>query len=213
MSNPAETNDLVDSSKVVFFRLLNQKQNTNFKSEDFTLLDPVLDFSDTQRNTRIKLIPLALSGFYGVRKLKYNRINIADFVQFIVYVPFATTVGDVLQSINNRYKISLSPLDTVDTPLIPLNGSDTVFYAKLEVAANNLIFYGEVDLVVNFDLDQTINSPVLFNFDLDVNIPGSPQLLNFDLDEDIPSMQCTATTSSSIPGYAQPGCSIPSQPL
>jgi hypothetical protein len=183
MPNPTETIDLVDSSKVAFFQLLNQKQNTAFKLEDFYLFDPVLDQADTAtRNTKIKLIPLVHTGYYGVKTLEYNRINLADYGPLTVSVQTATTTSDVLEDIFRTYEVLISVFDIIDELLVPFQGSNVIFYAKLKVSEKSLLYFGEVDLFVDFS-------------------SGEPPVL------------CTPLTMSSIPGHAQAGCSIPSQTL
>lgn len=191
MANPAEVNDLVDSSKVVFFRLFNKKQNTIFEPKDFELTNVVLDLNNFERNTTVDLVPLASSGFYGVRKLRYKRLDISSFIRLDVNVQFAATIADVLQSINNKYKIALSVSDVIDSSLVSVNGSNRVVYARLKVTPDNLIFYGEIDLFVTYDISRVPNKPSLVNFDLDLAIGGSilyrPSLVSFDLDVEIGS--------------------------
>ena len=109
------TIDAGGEGKAVLLAALNQALGKNFTLAEFTFSDPVaITIPTPTRNTMIKLAPLAASGYYGVRKVYYNRIHVSELGQIAVSRGAATRVSDLLPQINEKYGVYIQPTDIYD---------------------------------------------------------------------------------------------------
>lgn len=91
------------------------------------------------RNSVVKLAPKAASGYYGTRKVYYNRIHASDLGVISVQRGAATRVSDLLESINEKYGILITVEDIYDA-LLPV-GSGEVSIA-LDFRPSSFVYYG-----------------------------------------------------------------------
>lgn len=142
--------------------LVNEIENKNYLVEEFVFTNPEVNTNGMfPRNSVIRMAPKATSGYYGVRFVYYNRINIAEVGPFVLtpaQASGATTIYDLLDTINSLYGILLKPTDVVNHPLPApdINGNVSI---DIETTATCVIFYSgtTIEIPPSINLDSTDN--------------------------------------------------------
>jgi hypothetical protein len=143
------TIDAGGEGKAVLLAALNQALGKNFTLAEFTFSDPVaITIPTPTRNTMIKLAPLAASGYYGVRKVYYNRIHVSELGQIVVSRGAATRVSDLLPQINEKYGVYIQPTDIYDGLLPAEVPGETEVQITLNFRPSSIIFYGGVQIIL-----------------------------------------------------------------
>jgi lysophospholipase L1-like esterase len=143
------TIDAGGEGKAVLLAALNQALGKNFTLAEFTFSDPVaITIPTPTRNTMIKLAPLAASGYYGVRKVYYNRIHVSELGQIVVSRGAATRVSDLLPQINEKYGVYIQPTDIYDGLLPAVVPGETEVQITLNFRPSSIIFYGGVQIIL-----------------------------------------------------------------
>ena len=143
------TIDAGGEGKAVLLAALNQALGKNFTLSEFTFSDPeAITIPTPTRNTMIKLAPLAASGYYGVRKVYYNRIHVSELGQIVVSRGAATRVSDLLAQINEKYGVYIQPTDIYDGLLPAEVSGETEVQVTLNFRPSSIIFYGGVQIIL-----------------------------------------------------------------
>lgn len=143
------TIDAGGEGKAVLLAALNQALGKNFTLAEFTFSDPeAITIPTPTRNTVIKLAPLAASGYYGVRKVYYNRIHVSELGQIVVVRGAATRVSDLLPQINEKYGVFIQPTDIYDGLLPAEVPGETEVQITLNFRPSSIIFYGGVQIIL-----------------------------------------------------------------
>lgn len=116
-----DTIDYTQPSKKILIDLINRKNGTNLRVQDFSISDPEVDVNaEIGTDTKVTLTPLAGSGYYGVRSQYYTRMNVDTIfgVQPITVQPTTqVSLSEFLPEINAFYGIHLKEEDIYDTAI------------------------------------------------------------------------------------------------
>ena len=116
-----DTIDYSQPSTKILFDLINRKNGTNLRVQDFVISEPAVNINTaTQTDTSVILTPIAGSGYYGTREVKYKRMDV-DSVFGLMAMPTQptteTTLYEYLSQINAFYGIHLKEEDIYDAPI------------------------------------------------------------------------------------------------
>ena len=142
----------------VLMAAINQKLGTNYALTEFNFSDPVAVAVPTPtHNTMIRMAPYVHSGYYGSRKVYYNRIHVSELGRISVVRGSAVNVTDLLPQINEKLGILIKPTDIYDSVLpAPIPGETSVA-VDLNFRENSVIFYGGAKIILgNNDPDATV---------------------------------------------------------
>lgn len=145
-TNTVGTIDLGGDGREILLSMVNDQEGLNLSLNDFEFENPVLASTpDPIRNTVIKMVPKASSGYYGKRTIWYNRIHISDIGIIIVERGTATRVSHLLDKINEKYGIFIAPEDIIDA-VLPAPGDTEEIH--INFAPNSIVFYGGQKIVL-----------------------------------------------------------------
>lgn len=71
----------------------------------------------SEKNTKIHVRTKPSSPYFGRKRVKYNRISVADMPEIIVNVVDETTVYELIDKINAKYRLYLTTHDLEDGPV------------------------------------------------------------------------------------------------
>jgi hypothetical protein len=208
MATVLGTIDHGGDGNVVLLALINAKENTNLVMSDFVFSDPEIPSEiNPIRNTKIKLIPKAASGYYGVKTIYYNRVHLSELGAVTIEKGSAINLVDLLPSINTKYGVYIKPSDVVDYRL-PSVGTSQDIVVTLDFTSTSVVFYSSEQMTLEgssldpeFILDTMLsgstkrdlsnsllgsNLSVVDSFTLGIDIYGSKEthkdnFLNSDL--------------------------------
>lgn len=159
------------SSKEVILNIVGSINNETLSLNDYEVSDPVA-VSDNH-NTEVLIRPKIGSGLYGVRLLKYNRLNLAEFPNIYIRRRNAVTVRNLIPrieligtfgfilNISNNPAVErliytgISNSDIIDyyLPVQDINNNQVI---PFKTSSNSYIFYGETTLTL---LDRMVVGP------------------------------------------------------
>ncbi len=129
------TVDLGGDIKSIILNQLNVKLNKNFLPTDFHWFNPRVTTADekiklttaenpTPQNTAVDLVPFSVTGYYGRKRVFYNRISFTEFQDRVVPVVdmAKTLVSQYLPELSEQYGIQLTVDDIVDGPVTYVDG-------------------------------------------------------------------------------------------
>ncbi len=156
------TIDIGGDGKEVLLDSLNFKLSTNFKLEDFDFgLPAAVTTPNPTHNTVITFGPKAHSGYYGIRKIYYNRVHISELGNISVVKGSATRVSHLLQKINQKYGILITELDIYDAVLPDIPQGQTEIEVLLDFRPTSIVFYGGTKI------NMGLNDPALTDYGTD----------------------------------------------
>ncbi len=133
----------------VLMAAVNQKLGTNYALTEFNFSDPVAVAVPTPtHNTMIRMVPYVHSGYYGSRKVYYNRIHVTELGQISVVRGNAVNVTDLLAQINEKLGILIKPTDIYDAVLPAAIPGETSVAVDLNFRETSVIFYGGTKIVL-----------------------------------------------------------------
>jgi hypothetical protein len=159
------------SSKEVILNIVGSINNETLSLDDYDVSDPRA-VSDNH-NTEVLIRPKIGSGLYGVRLLKYNRLNLAEFPNIYIKRRNAVTVRNLIPRIELigtfGFILNISNNPTVEKLIYTGVSNDDIkdYYLPIQdinnnqiipfkTSANSYIFYGETTLTL---LDRMIVGP------------------------------------------------------
>lgn len=148
-----DTIDYTQPAKQILIDLINRKNGTNLRAQDFSISDPEVEINaEIGTDTKVTLTPLAGSGYYGVRSQYYSRLNVDTIfgAQPITIQPTTeTTLLEFLPQINAFYGIHLKNEDIYDTaiPAYDVNHPTTPRSVTLAIKPTSYFFQGSYDFV------------------------------------------------------------------
>jgi hypothetical protein len=124
-------------------------------------VDPIISFykktpnkSRLEKNTKIYVRTKPSSPYFGRKRVKYNRISVADIPEIVINIEDETTTHELIEKINAKYRLYLTTHDIQDTPV---SGSgDTLI--DLVFKPTSLIFNDQV--LINLTIDGGDTSTV-----------------------------------------------------
>ena len=135
------TIDVGGNGKEILLNYVNSQLGYIATLDDFEFGVPErIGFDGTKYNTKIALAPKANSGYYGVKTIYYNRIHVSELGKIRCVRGTATKVSHLLQQINEKYGILVSPSDIVDNTLPPPDSTGEV-EVEFTFKDSSIVFY------------------------------------------------------------------------
>lgn len=149
MATTLGTIDIGGNGKEVLLSSLNLKLGTNFSMDDFEFGDPTeVTMPNPTHNTVITFGPKAHSGYYGIKKVYYNRVHVSDLGVISVTKGNATRVSHLLTKINQKYGILITELDIYDALLPDIPAGQDEIEVNLNFRPTSVVFYGGTKIVM-----------------------------------------------------------------
>ena len=152
MATTLGTVDAGGDGKQVLLAALNYKLGTTFTLDDFEFSAPeAVAIPSPTHNTMIRFGPLAHSGYYGIKKIYYNRIHVTELGIIRVVKGTATRVSHLLGKINEKYGILVTELDIYDAVLPDLPVGQTETEVNFDFRPTSVAFYGGTRIALGFN--------------------------------------------------------------
>ena len=165
MATVLGTVDAGGDGKEVLLASLNYKLGKDFTLDDFEFSDPEpVAIPNPTHNTMIKFGPKAHSGYYGTKKIYYNRIHVSELGIIRVEKGTATRVSHLLQKVNQKYGILITELDIFDAILPELQPGQTEIEVDFDFRPTSVVYYGGTKIILG------TNDPALIDPD-SVSLP------------------------------------------
>ena len=133
----------------VLMAAINQKLGTTYALTEFNFSDPVAVAVPTPtHNTMIRMVPYVHSGYYGSRKVYYNRIHVSELGTISVTRGAALNVVDLLTQINDKLGILIKPTDIYDAVLPAAVPGETSVAVDLNFRETSVIYYGGAKIIL-----------------------------------------------------------------
>jgi hypothetical protein len=133
--------DITNKGAILLLNKVNSIFRTNLKISEVTLSLPVNNNNLTlpDRNTTVSLNYRINSTSRGNELISYNRLHTSSLPVITVTKGTATRFSDLIEQINQKYKLSLSIYDIIDRDIIDIPDGDSV--VELPISPNSYIFY------------------------------------------------------------------------
>lgn len=143
------TIDAGGDGKAVLLANINSVLGTSYTLDEFDFGTPELvTISSPTRNSVVRLAPKAVSGYYGTRKVYYNRIHGSELGTISVARGSATSVSGLLTAINEKYGILITSADIYDATLPAAPVGEVEVTVALDFRPGSFIYYGGAQIVL-----------------------------------------------------------------
>lgn len=137
------TIDIGGDGKEVLLEAIKKKYHYSLDKEDVGFSDPErVTVPNPTHNTLIYIGPKATSGYYGIKKIYYNRIHVSELGRIRVAKGTATKVSELLPSINLKYGIHVKNEDIFDEVLPDITPPQTEVEINFKFRDTSVVFYG-----------------------------------------------------------------------
>lgn len=141
------TIDAGGDGPAVLLAAVNAAIGSNFTLNDVEFAAPELvSTPQPLRNSVIKMAPKASSGYYGVRRIFYNRIHVSELGVISVPRASAVNVSDLLTDISYKYGILIKPEDIYDAVLPPAAPGVPSVEINFNFRPTSVIYYGDTKI-------------------------------------------------------------------
>lgn len=137
------TIDIGGDGKEVLLEAIKKKYHYSLDKDDVGFSDPErVTVPNPTHNTIIYIGPKATSGYYGIKKIYYNRIHVSELGRIRVAKGTATKVSELLPSINLKYGIQVKNEDIFDEVLPDITPPQTEVEVNFKFRDTSVVFYG-----------------------------------------------------------------------
>ena len=137
------TIDIGGDGKEILLEAIKRKYNYNLDKNDVAFSDPELVTTPSPtHNSFIYIGPKAESGYYGIKKIYYNRIHVSELGRIRIAKGTATKVSELLPAINLKYGILVKNEDIFDEVLPTLGPGQTEIDVTFKFRDTSIVFYG-----------------------------------------------------------------------
>lgn len=184
----------------ILFQLINAANQTNYKSSDFTLSDPIQVKPESDPAiTQITMQPTNTSMIFGSTTLTYNRFDISKILsskQFQILALTEKNLSDIINEVNTDYGINLTSDDFVDIalPVIDQLNPNVTRFVTVTINPNSIMYYGSYNLQLGsrYIEELPVGTTVVKKF---IFISG---LLLVDYNKTVISINSDGTTNASF---------------
>lgn len=167
------TIDIGGDGQEVLLASLNYVLGTTFTLDDFEFSEPAsVSIPAPTHNTVVKFGPKAHSGYYGVKRIYYNRVHVSELGPISVPRGIATRISHLLPVINSKYGILIKVEDIYDADLPDPAPGEVDVEVLLDFRPTSLVFYGGAMIVAG------TNDPAIGDGD-GITLPFEPTWMFF----------------------------------
>lgn len=172
------TIDAGGDGKTLLLAAINRATNSNYQMVDFGfgVPEPVTNVPAPSHNTMVTFGPTLASGYYGVRRVFYNRIHASELGNIVVEYTGEQTLHEILPKINTKYGVLITPEDVVDVQINAIVGQQVAI--DLEFRPESIIFYSSTQIQIG------TNDPVGDTAPDVPYVPATTLLFNGSVDND-----------------------------
>lgn len=143
------TYDVGADNKLNLLAAINAEHGTNYTIDEYQFTEPArVTIPTPTYNTKIKLGPLAATGYIGFKTIYYNRIHASEIGPLKITWQNEQFLSEMLPRLSQKYGIALTVDDVYEQRIIPPTPPETEVSITLNFKETSVAYYGGTQIVL-----------------------------------------------------------------